>query len=317
MLWNYPDLNIPKPCNECTIVRQWAGLEYPDGKNANIDTGMWLHHMVQLTIGPGRWDPTCYGSPSLPHIDVNSSPQASERYFSSGNERTHIDLDILGAEKTKWGYHIKRSDNFGFIVDLMNMNMQDKTVFLTMYYDVVDGPLPAGWDDIKVVWFDANQCGTSEIRPKSQSGSYNVASSYWRPNFEGRILGVGGHLHDGGVDLDIIEGKTKLCTSKASYGETKEYLTFGGKGGGHGGMAGMNNGHDTPEAHISRMTACYIDRVLPVTHVKKGQQWYVEAHYDYNKFQGMKDKGYQSEVMAIALMYVAVKPGVSVSNGFF
>jgi hypothetical protein len=42
-LWNYPDTNIPKPCTECTIVSQQAGLEYADGKNANIDTGMWLH----------------------------------------------------------------------------------------------------------------------------------------------------------------------------------------------------------------------------------------------------------------------------------
>jgi len=23
-----------------------AGLEYPDGRNANIDNGLWLHHMV-------------------------------------------------------------------------------------------------------------------------------------------------------------------------------------------------------------------------------------------------------------------------------
>jgi hypothetical protein len=48
MLWNYPDTSVPKPCTECTIVSQVAGLEYPDGTNANIDTGMWLHHMVSF-----------------------------------------------------------------------------------------------------------------------------------------------------------------------------------------------------------------------------------------------------------------------------
>jgi hypothetical protein len=122
MLWNYPDTAIIKPCTECTIVRQYAGLEYPDGRNANIDTGMWLHHMVQIAIGPGRADPTCYGRSSLPHIDVGASPQNSERYFSSGNERTHILLDILGTQ-TKWGYHVKSTDRFAFIVDLMNMNV--------------------------------------------------------------------------------------------------------------------------------------------------------------------------------------------------
>lgn len=60
MLWNYPDTNVAKPCTECTIVGQVAGLEYPDGRNANVDTGMWLHHMVHFTTGPGRWDPTCF-----------------------------------------------------------------------------------------------------------------------------------------------------------------------------------------------------------------------------------------------------------------
>lgn len=45
-LWNYADLVAPKPCEgECTIVGVNAGLEYPDGKNANIDTGLWLHHV--------------------------------------------------------------------------------------------------------------------------------------------------------------------------------------------------------------------------------------------------------------------------------
>lgn len=75
-LWNYPDTAIEKPCTECTIVAQQAGLEFLDGKNANIDSGLWLHHVRQSTLsgrilantylkmvhfltGPGRWDPTC------------------------------------------------------------------------------------------------------------------------------------------------------------------------------------------------------------------------------------------------------------------
>lgn len=42
MLENYPDSKIEKPCaGECTILRQQAGLEYANGSNANIDTGMW------------------------------------------------------------------------------------------------------------------------------------------------------------------------------------------------------------------------------------------------------------------------------------
>jgi hypothetical protein len=43
MLWNHRDLNIEKPCSgdECTILKQWAGLEFANGTDANIDSGMW------------------------------------------------------------------------------------------------------------------------------------------------------------------------------------------------------------------------------------------------------------------------------------
>jgi hypothetical protein len=44
-LWNYADNAAPKPCDACTIVGINAGLEYADGRNANINTGMWLHHV--------------------------------------------------------------------------------------------------------------------------------------------------------------------------------------------------------------------------------------------------------------------------------
>jgi hypothetical protein len=41
MLENYGDTSIEKPCEECTLLYQVAGLEYPDGTDANIDSGMW------------------------------------------------------------------------------------------------------------------------------------------------------------------------------------------------------------------------------------------------------------------------------------
>lgn len=44
-LSNFPDLTAEKPCEECTIIKMEAGLEYPNGTDANIDSGMWLHHV--------------------------------------------------------------------------------------------------------------------------------------------------------------------------------------------------------------------------------------------------------------------------------
>ena len=44
-LFNFPDFTPEKPCEECTIVKMEAGLEYPNATDANIDSGMWLHHV--------------------------------------------------------------------------------------------------------------------------------------------------------------------------------------------------------------------------------------------------------------------------------
>lgn len=35
-LWNYPDTSITKPCEKCVIIGMTAGLEYTDGRSANI-----------------------------------------------------------------------------------------------------------------------------------------------------------------------------------------------------------------------------------------------------------------------------------------
>jgi hypothetical protein len=50
MIWNQPSPSITKPCSDCMILGMNAGLEYPDGKDANTDTGMWLHHVSYVTL---------------------------------------------------------------------------------------------------------------------------------------------------------------------------------------------------------------------------------------------------------------------------
>jgi hypothetical protein len=170
-----------------------AGLEYADGTNANIDTGMWLHHMVLLNSGPGRVDPTCADTDvSLPHAVAGYTPRNSERFFASGNERGLVSFPEWG--NTDIGYKIRSTDTFAGLFELMNENMQDKTVYVTMTYDILDGhPFR---DDAKCVWLDVRQCGTSEFTPPSYSNRFTIDYS-WTSTVEGEIVGVLGHLHDG------------------------------------------------------------------------------------------------------------------------
>jgi hypothetical protein len=188
----------------------------------------------------------------------------------------------------------------------MNMNKEDVTVFMTMTYDFIDGPLPAGWKDVKTVWFDANQCGTSEVKPPKQTGTFTIPSTKWVPNFDGELLGVGGHLHDGGWAVDIKYGASQpLCRSKAAYAEKDEFVSP---------AKYASGGHSHGEGkHISSMSVCFkgINSGLPVAKLDPSQSWSIDGLYDYDKFEGAKhgSTGKQDSVMSIALMYVAVAPG--------
>jgi len=222
MIWNQPSPSITKPCSDCMILGMNAGLEYLDGADANTDTKMWLHHMVLFNIGTGAWDATCttFG---LPHMIVGSSPASSERIFSSGNERTTVFFNPPWYNTTNMGYPVYSADRFGLITDLMNMNPGAKTVYLTMYYDYVDGH-PANYQEIKPVWFDAAQCGTSEVGGRSPNSKFDISATTWSANFDGEILHAGGHLHDGGVELDLVVDGKVVCKSIPTYGTDQEAM---------------------------------------------------------------------------------------------
>jgi hypothetical protein len=250
--------------------------------------------MVLVNIGPGRSDATCDWLPiSAPHMIAGSLPRNSERIFSSGNERTKVIFPTWN--KNDVGYKLKTTDKFALIVDLMNENMVDKVVYLTMTYDIVPGH-PANYGDIKPVWFDVAQCLTSEWPAPYDKGNYTVPSMMWKANFEGDIIVAIGHLHDGGqrVTLDV-DGK-RVCNSEASYGDTPEYVQ----------KAPMGHPNSATE-HLSRMTAC-VDDKMAVKKLARGQTWKLRAEYDYDKNKGvLHENGKQGNVMGIAIMYVGLK----------
>jgi len=331
MIWNQPTPSITKPCSDCMILGMNAGLEYADGSSANTDTKMWLHHMVLFNIGTDAWDATCtvFG---LPHMIVGSLPASSERIFSSGNERTTVFFNPPWDNTAKVGYPVYSSDRFGLITDLMNMNPGAKTVYLSMYYDYVDGH-PAGYSEVKPVWFDVAQCGTSEVPGGSANTKFDIKATTWTANFDGEIIQAGGHLHDGGSVVDLIVDGKVVCKSEATYGSDAEAIArsqaairgevmpLGPKssapapvapaemsksGGGHSHGGGR---------HIIAMNICTDNKLkvqgLPISPfemrtLKKGQKWVLRATYDYNKNMGMKQGNTQkmSNVMGIAIMFV-------------
>jgi hypothetical protein len=269
------------------------GLEYADGRSANIDSGMWLHHMILFTTGPGRQDFTCGEKDvSLPHAVAGTTPRKSERIFASGNERTACIFPEWGVKDA--GYKLKSTDSIDAVLELMNESKKDQTVYVTMTYDIVDGhPFK---DDVRVLWLDVRQCGTSEVNPPKGKDRFTLEYN-WKSSLDGQAIGAVGHLHDGGLKVTLAVDGQMTCSSNASYGTKPEYLQKNAEGvHAHGALT-----------HISDMGACQ-GASLPKNTISKGQMWNMKAEYDFSQFKGMKhDDGDWDEVMGITLMFVRMK----------
>jgi hypothetical protein len=286
MIWNQPVVNVARPCNDCYITKITADMTTTDGQGANINRGLWLHHMVLLVSGSGKKDATCANG--LQQVAIGRG--GAERLFASGNERTPIEI---GGVNGGYGYKINTGDQFHLLMDLMNENAARTPVNITLNYEFVPGTTP-GMKNVKPLWFDANQCGVSEVPAKT--GKYTIGSGQWRSTVSGKMLWSAGHLHDGGTHLTVEKGGQVVCDSIAKYGTKPEYMGGMDHGDGmdHGGTGGMDMAMS-----ISEQTFCTNMGTLT-----SGQTMHITGYYDSSLHEEMMHGGKLHNIMAIALMYV-------------
>ena len=236
-------LFIRKPCTNCYVTGMTANLVYADGRTAGWSTDAQLHHMVMLAGGGGKTDATCA---------VSLFGLLGQRFFASGDERTPI------ISPPGYGYFVGR-ENWHMIWELANHNVTPQNgLHIEMTYNWVPATTP-GMTRLEPVWLDMNQCGTSEIRvPQGPSTrTYN-----WTVNRPGRVIGAGGHVHDGGINLNVATNGQVWCDSRARYGGSPLYT-------GHHG-----------DAHLSGMSVCTGTRENPVTTLTRGQRVTMTGNYD-------------------------------------
>jgi Stress up-regulated Nod 19 len=204
--------NVQKPCTNCHITRFFPLFRYADNSEANHHTNAWLHHAVWSNSS--RRDLTC--------------PTRNERFFASGNERTAIVLP------PGYGYRVGGGDRWNLSVHAMNESEQPQTVYVDLIVLYRTGP---GVQSVTPTWFDIDLCGDSEYT--IPAGLSNANRTFPAP-FNGKLVAIGGHLHDDGIYIELhneASGKV-LCKSNAGYDTKPNY-----------------------EGHIESMTRCEADPV--------------------------------------------------------
>ncbi|MEE1928183.1 hypothetical protein V1J52_08245 [Streptomyces sp. TRM 70351] len=241
-------LGVEAPCGHCYIKGIKPDLVYPDGSNANVDTGPMLHHFVMYN--QFRRDPVCGTDPTNPSFWLG------ERFAASGNERTFIDAP------SGYGYYNAPLHRWNLIAELMTHAHEEQEVYIEVEYTYLPAHQAerAGWEKVRPVWLSVAGCATLDEVPVPSGRS--ATSWEWDVDVPGTVVGMGGHLHNGGVSLVAEKTGTgeTLCDSVARYGETPEYVNL------HGGK------------ELSSMGRC-IDPEGVGT-VGKGDTVRLTAHYD-------------------------------------
>jgi Stress up-regulated Nod 19 len=239
------NLNVEKPCTDCYITGMQADLVKANGARAGYSNGVMLHHMLLFNRDTGRTDATC-GSSMLGLL--------GQRFFASGDERTPTIMP------RGFGYRIGATSSWTHMWELMTMSSVPETVYVQVTFDWVPGSTP-GMTNVEPVWLDVDQCGDSEVDVPAGRSSVPYT---WTVNRPGNLVGIGGHLHDYGVNLPIRNDTTGqlICDSVAAYGEDPLYIDSHGM------------------EHISSMSSCGNEDGTPLATLANDQRVTITANYD-------------------------------------
>jgi hypothetical protein len=277
-------------CNQkgqaCTVLAGKVGLMYTDGKPADPSNGIYIHHILSSDTAKKQnpWLSTC-GRPTSPGMSINGITGGTG-FISAGEDSSDGGVMYTNDDGSQnSGYHIGPKDTFNVWAQIVNYNKVAKDVYIT--YDLEWVPGIQG-DDVKTMLLSVTSC--SSMIKLSESGPTNTTSGKFYFMEDGKVFRARGHLHDGGVQMDLFINDKYKCSSKATYG------TRSASDGGMGGHSHGTQEKDGSVKTISGMSNCW--GPWPV---KKGDYLTGVAEYDLKKHPLRKtgNGGKASDVMGL------------------
>ena len=98
-----------------------------------------------------------------------------------------------------------------------------KTVYVQYTLGIQRGATPENTRPLLPFWTDARRCpsgATWDVPGDGGEGAVEVNSKTWAMPFDGFVVGVGGHMHDGGISITTEhEDGTVMCENVAGYAD--------------------------------------------------------------------------------------------------
>lgn len=170
-----------------------------------------LHHVVFAKVGAP--DYTCS---TVEDYSGKPIPFQAQRFYAEGEER--FSLSLPGG----YGYPNRALDSWGLLYMLMNHHPHTMVVRIRYTVRYVTGePVSA----VKPVWLDVENCRADpvfNVRGTGGPDSTVARTMDFRMPESGRFVAAGGHLHGGGVSLDVSDLSCgSLFTSYPTWGLTE------------------------------------------------------------------------------------------------
>jgi hypothetical protein len=167
-----------------------------------------LHHVVFAKLGVP--DYTCA---QLEDYSGQPSPIPAQRFFAEGEERFSLGLP------PGYGYPNRGLDAWGLLYMLMNHHPHTMVVQIRYTVRYVTGE---ALTPVKPVWLDIENCRADPVFNVPGTGgraSTLARTAEFRMPESGHFVAGGGHLHGGGLSLDVSNTKCgSLFTSFPTWG---------------------------------------------------------------------------------------------------
>ena len=171
-----------------------------------------------------------------------------ERFAASGSERTPIEFP------DPYAYMVGAEEQWSALWHIMNESSTPQEVYIQWKVAYQPGATTENSRGVTPFFLDVTGCTNSEysVPGDGGTGSVHTNTRTWSVPWDGYMVGAGGHLHGGGINIGLRDEATQVeCTMTAHYEHS------------HG-------SHDAPG---------HIDRCPLHVEVDAGQQFSVVSRY--------------------------------------
>lgn len=192
-------IKVPRPDGDFAITKLSFDLVDAEGMPVDQEHAH-LHHFV--IANTAKENPACPdGTFGLPGQIVGAA----------GAERTVLQTG------DPYGLVVKDTDTWSGVYELMSRSMEDQKVYLT--YDIDYRRDVQNVRPVTSYFGSATGCDTYTWTVDG-SGTPDTQSHYLTIAKSGRLIGAGGHIHNGGAYADLVNDRgRRLCRSEITYGD--------------------------------------------------------------------------------------------------